>query len=226
MTRSTAPRPVRGLRRTAGVLALALTAAGVTTATSALLGVAPPVAQADPGDTYVPTGTSQLVQSEDLESILIPLNTEKVMLGRDPDFSSCLGEGNRWTEVLPGSPKPVSSVWTRPRHPDEVLTEYIAQAPNEAEAKRWEATLMADGIKACRKPVRYDFHFGPLHTGHVGPGTATWAASYRGQATRADGGVAVVREGVNVGFLEVTGTWNPAWQTMESVAKVATHRFD
>lgn len=225
MTLSTTARPARVLRRSAGVLALSLVAAGVTTAGSALLGVAPSPAQADPGDTYVPTGSSQLVQSEDLASILVPLDTEKVRLRRDPVFSSCLGEGTRWTEVLPGSPRPVSSVWTRGHH-EEMLTEFIAQAPNQAVARQWEATLVSEGIKACRKRVVYDFHFGQIHTDPVGAGTATWAVSYTGQSKRGDGGVVVVRQGVNVGFLEVNGRWGvPSWQTMESVAKVAADRL-
>lgn len=223
MTRSTT-RPARALRRTAGVLALSLAAAGVTTATSALLGVAPPAARADPGDTYVPTGSSQLLQSEDLDSSLVPLDTATVRLGRDPDFSSCLGEGNRWTEVLPGSPRPVSAEWTRRKHPDEALTEYVAQAPTEAVAKHWAAVLVRGGIKACRHPG-YDFHYGPVHTDPVGAGSTSWAVSYRGTSTRADGGVAVVRLGTSVGFVQVSGAWGPSWQTMESVSKMAVDRL-
>lgn len=223
MTSSTTRRPA--VRRTAGALALTLAAAGAATAVTSLLGVAPSPAAADPGDTYVPTGSSQLVQSEDLESILVPLNNAKIVVGRDTDFSSCLGEGNRWTEVLPGSPKPISSVWTRRGHPDEQLTEHLAQAGSEAQAIQWEKTLVRSGIRACRTPT-YDFHYGPVHVDPVGAGTGSWAVSYRGDAKRADGGVAVIREGVNVGFLEVSGSWGPSWQTMESVAKVAVHRLD
>lgn len=217
-------RSTRTLHRTAGVLALSLVAAGVTAVGTTLLGVAPPLAEADPGDTYVPTGSSQLVQSEDLAAIVIPLDTERVLLGRDRDFSSCLGEGNRWTEVLPDSPKPVSSAWTRTKHRDETLTEEIAQAPDEATARRWEAILVQDGIAACRTS-QLDFHVGRLHRDNVGSGTATWAVSYRGQDQHPDGGVAVVRSGVNVGFVEVNGRWGSVWQTMESVAKVATNRL-
>ncbi len=205
-------------------MAFAVVAAGATTLTSALIGVGPSTAAADPGDTYLPTGSSQLVQSEDLQSIQVDLDTEKVVLNRDGDFSSCLGEGNSWTEVLPGSPKPVTGTWTRRGHPSQSLSEYLAQAKTEAEAKRWEKILVQSGIRHCRKPV-YDFHYGPIESSNVGAGHASWAVSYSGESKRADGGVAVVRLGTSVGFVQVNGSWGPAWQTMESVAKVATHRL-
>lgn len=164
------------------------------------------------------------MQSEDLQTIQVNLDTEKVVLNRDDDFSSCLGEGNSWTEVLPGSPKPVTGTWTRRGHRSQSLTESVAQAKTEAEAKRWEKILVTSGIRACRKPTT-DFHYGPIESSNVGRGHASWAVSYRGDQKRADGGVAVVRLGTSVGFVQVNGTWGPAWQTMESVAKVATDRL-
>ncbi|WP_375423556.1 hypothetical protein [uncultured Friedmanniella sp.] len=228
MTSTSSPTPTSSSRRgrhALGRAGVAVAAAGVTTLASALLGAGPSPAQADPGDTYVATGSSQLLQSEDLQSLQVPLDTAKVVLGRDGDFSSCLGEGNRWTDVLSGSPKPVTSVWTRRGHPGEQLSEHLAQAPTEAVAKKWEATLVSQGIKACRKPTT-DFHYGPVHVDGVGAGNASWAVFYRGNAKYAHGGVAVIREGVNVGFVEVYGHWGPSWQTMEGVSKQAVHRLD
>ncbi len=35
----------------------------------------------------------------------------------------------------------------------------------------------------------------------------------------------MIRKGSNVGIVQVSGTWGPADQMMESVAKVATHRL-
>lgn len=222
-TSTASPRP-RRFRRAAGALALALLAAGAGTVTSGLLGAGPTVASADPGDTFVPTGSSQLFQSEDLDAAVVPLDSGHVVLGRDGDFSSCLGEGTSWTQVLPGSPKPVSILWTRRGHRDQTLAESLAQAPTEAQAKKWAATLVASGVQACRKPTT-DFHYGPVHTDPVGSGVASWAVSYRGKQTHASGGVAVVRQGTSVGFVQVSGSWGPSGQTMESVAKLATQRL-
>lgn len=174
----------------------------------------------------MPIGSSQLVQSEDLGSIQAPLDTETVGLNRDDDFSACLGEGNPWTAVLPGSPKPITGTWTSRSHRDRALSESIAQAETPAQAKRYYQTLRDAGIRACQgEPKTYDFHYGPTEFSRVGSGYATWALSYRGDDTRPDGGVVVFRKGTNVGMIHVSGTWGPADQTMESVAKVAVHRL-
>lgn len=58
MTPTTTSRPARVSRRSAGAVAFAVVAAGATTLTSALIGVGPSTAAADPGDTYVATGSS------------------------------------------------------------------------------------------------------------------------------------------------------------------------
>jgi hypothetical protein len=225
MTSSSTPRSARTVRRAAAALAVTVAAAGATTLTSALIGVGPTTAAADPGDTYVPTGSSRLLQSEDLQAIQSHLDTGKVVLKRDGDFSSCLGEGNSWTQVLPGSPEPVTGTWTRRGHRDDVLDESVAQAGTVAEAERWEKTLVRSGIRACRTPT-YDFHYGALRSSGVGAGHATWAVSYRGDQQHPDGGVAVVRSGRSVGFVQVGGSWAaPAGQTMESVAKLAVGRL-
>lgn len=212
------------LRRTASALGATLLAGVVATALSVGVGSTPLEASADPGDTFVPIGTSRLLQSEDLEAIQVPLNRQRVSLRVDGDFSSCLGEGNSWTEVLPGSARPITGSWTRSGHAGEQIDERIAQASTVDAAARWERTLVADGIRACRTPT-YDFHYGPVQKSRVGSAYATWALSYRGSSTKADGGVVVVREGTNVGYLEVHGTWGPADQTLESVAKVAADRI-
>lgn len=211
-------------RRRLRAVTSTLLAGGVAAAVTASLGASTPAASADPGDTFVAIGSSQLVQSEDLSAILVPLDVETVTLHQDGDFSSCLGEGNPWTAVLPGSARPLTAVWTRKGHPDDQLTQRIAQASSVAKAKTWESTLVREGVKACRTPT-YDFHYGPVQTSRVGSGYATWALSYRGGSHRADGGVVVVRKGTNVGFLQVDGTWGDAGQTLESVAKVAADRL-
>ncbi len=211
-------RPVRAVALTLAVAATAL--AGLT------LGRGPDLAQADPGDTFVAIGSSQLVQSEDLAAIQVTLDTGTVTLNRDDPFSSCIGEGARWTEVLRGSPKPVRMAWTSRRHDDQALYETIAQAKTAAQAKRFAATLVSEGIRDCqRKPYKWDFHYGPTTTSRVGSGSATWALSYRGKQARPDGGVVVIRKGTNVGIIHVSGTWGPVDQTMESVAKVAVSRL-
>jgi hypothetical protein len=209
--------------RRASVSACALLAAGSVAAGSFWLSAAP-TAQADPGDTYVPIGSSRLVQSEDLEAIQVTLDTEQVVLNRNTDFSSCLGEGNSWTSVLKGSPKPISAYWTKRGNDRQSLSESIAQAKDAAQAKRYATTLVDDAVRACRKP-KFDFHYGPLQSSRVGSGYATWALSYSGKSRKADGGVVVVRKGTNVGFVQVNGTWGPADQMMEAVAKVAVDRL-
>lgn len=212
-------------RRTARSLGLALTATAAATVTSIGLGLGPSPAQADPGDTNVPIGSSQLVQSEDLTSIQIPLDTHRVVLNRDGDFSPCLGESNPWTAVLPGAPRPVTGTWSR-RGRDESLHEYITQAPTVADAKRYVRMLRALEISGCqqgRSP--FDFHYGPPEASGIGSGYATWALSYTGDDPRPDGGVVVFRKGQNFGVVYMNGTFGSAEQTMESVAKVAVSRL-
>lgn len=207
-------------------LALPLAAAGAATATVASLGLGPSVAQADPGDTFVATGSSQLVQSEDLTAIQVKLDTETVFLNRNTTFSSCIGEGGRWTDVVSGSGKPLTALWSSEHHKDLGLSEYLSQAKTPAQAKRWVRTLRREGIRDCQAGnERFDFHYGRTESSHVGSGFATWALSYRGNETKPDGGVVVFRKGTNVGYIQVSGTFGSAEQTMESVAKVAVSRL-
>lgn len=213
----------RSLRRAIATSAFALLAVGSVASASFLPGAAP-TAQADPGDTLVPIGTSMLVQSEDLDAIQVNLDKESVVLHQNPDFSSCLGEGNPWTAVLKGSPKPIEAYWTPRGHDDQSLTEFIAQAKSPAQAKRYAATLVNTAIRTCQDP-KWDFNFGPLQSSRVGSGYATWALSHYGNHRAAVGGVVVVRKGDKVGFLEVNGTFGSADQTMESVAKEAVNRL-
>lgn len=225
-TSTTGTIRARTTRRTVRSLALTLTAAAAATAASAGLGLGPSVAQADPGDTFLPIGSSQLVQSEDLAAIQVKLDTETVVLNRDDDFSACLGEGNPWSSVIRGSSKPITGVWRSQRHSDQALVEHIAQAATPAQAKRYAKKLLDNGVRLCQKGnQRFDFHYGPTQSSRVGSGYATWALSYRADQTRADGGVVVFRKGTNFGIIEVSGTWGPADQTMESVAKVAVDRL-
>jgi hypothetical protein len=233
MTRTTrfntgrsATTPSLSSRGTARSLALTVTGVVAATAVSAGLALGPSAAHADPGDTFVAIGSSQLVQSEDLAAIQVPLDTETVTLDRDDDFSSCLGEGNPWTSVLPGSSKPVTGVWSRRRHENQSVSEHIAQAKTPAKAKQLATTLLDVEVRGCQgKHSDFDFHYGPTTSFRVGSGFATWAASYTGQERRPDGGVVVVRKGTNFGLVYVNGTWGPVDQTLESVAKVAVDRL-
>ncbi|WP_020389778.1 hypothetical protein [Kribbella catacumbae] len=219
----TTRRPIRSLVTVAAAVAAA---AVVATIASAGPGSAPNLAQADPGDTFVPIGSSQLLQSEDLTAIQVKLDTAKVVLNRDDDFSSCLGEGNPWTSVLKGSNKPFTVSWTSRRNANQGLTESIAQAPTPAEAKAYAKTLVEEAIGLCQgDKSNFDFHYGATESSPVGKGSATWALSYTGDSKRADGGVIVFSKGTNFGILQVSGTWGPADQTMESLAKVAVSRL-
>jgi len=76
----------RTTRRTIRSLAITLAAAATATVAMAGLGLGPSVARADPGDTFLPIGSSQLLQSEDLAAIQITLDTQTVVLNRDEDF--------------------------------------------------------------------------------------------------------------------------------------------
>lgn len=224
-TTSTTTHPKPG-RRTARSLALTVSAAAAATITSVALGFAPQAAQADPGDTFVPIGTSQLLQSEDLAAIQVPLDTESVTLNRDRDFSPCLGEGNRWTEVLKGAPRPINAHWSRRGHDGQGLTEYIAQAKTATEAEHYSGTLIRKEIRLCQEGSSpFDFHYGPSQRSRVGDGTATWALSYTGDNPDPDGGVVVFRKGTNFGIVYVTGAFGSAEQTLESVAKESVHRL-
>jgi hypothetical protein len=202
--------------------------AGAVAATAASIGLGwrPSLATADPGDTFVAIGSSQLIQSEDLAAIQVTLDTETVTLNRDEDFSGCLGEGNPWTAVLPGAKKPFTAAWTSRKNKNQALYETIGQAATPAQAKAYAKTLLDSGIRGCQgSSSPWDFHYGKTSSSPVGSGTATWALSYRGSQTRAGGGAIVFSKGTNFGIIEVTGTWGPADQTMESIAKVAVSRL-
>jgi hypothetical protein len=222
MTPSSTPRSPR-VRRTAGALALTLVAAGTATAVTSLFGVAPSPAAADPGDTFVAIGSSRLMQSEDLVASQIRLNTETVDINVKGDFASCPGDGNPKSERLLKSPKALTGVWERRGHDGQALSESIAQAKTETQAKRWEKMLVSD-LRACSKP-NSNFYYGPTSSSGVGSGHATWVVTFSGDPVRPVGGVAVVRKGTNLGLVDVSGTWGPADQTMESVAKLATDRL-
>lgn len=222
---STEPRiPTRRGSRSRLLAVGVLATAAATLAAS--LGLSSPDAQADPGDTFVRIGSSQLIQSEDLSAIQIPLDTASVELNRDQDFSSCLGEGNPWTAVLPGSATPIAAHWTNQHRRAMGLSEWIAQAESPRKARGYAARLLNKAVRACQgEHDGYDFHYGPTTSSRVGSGKATWAVSYRGGNPQPDGGVVVFRKGSNVGFIQLTGTRGPFEQTMESVAKVAVHRL-
>lgn len=217
-------RPTRRVTRSSVLMGGVLATAAATLTASLGLGFS--TVQADPGDTFVPIGSSQLIHSDDLASIRFRLDTANIELNRDEDFSACLGAGNPWTGVLPGSPKPIKATWTSRRHRDRALYESIAQAKTPRQAKRYTTTLVDEAVRACQgEPDRYDFRYGPTTTSRVGSGRATWALSYRGDNTRPDGGVVVFRKGANFGFIQVAGTRRSTAQTMESVAKSAVHRL-
>lgn len=222
-------RPMTGRTRTARRVthSLALTlAAGALASAVVGLGQGPSLAQADPGDTFVAIGSSQLVQSEDLVAIQVKLDTETVVLNRNEPFSSCIGEGSRWTEVLRGARKPITATWTSRSKKSHALYESIGQAKTPAEAKTYAKTLVKAGIRDCQGGASpYDFHYGPTQSSRVGSGYAIWAVSYRGHSAKPDGGVAIIRKGEDFGIVQVSGTWGSAEQTMESVAKVAVDRL-
>lgn len=214
------------VRRTVRSLALTLSAAAVATAVTATMGLGPAPASADPGDTFVPIGSSRVLQSEDLVAVQMGFDTESVALDRDQDFSACLGEGNPWSSVVPGTGKPINAAWTSRQHPNRALYETIAGAKTPAQAKRAASKLLNKAVRPCQGThTRSDFHYGRLHFDRVGPGYATWAVSYRGNSDQPDGGVVVIRKDTNVGIVEVSGTWGPAEQMMESVAKVSVDRL-
>jgi len=213
-----APRRVRSL-------ALLLGATATAGAASLALGLAAPTAQADPGDTFVPLGTSRLLQSEDLDAIRVPLHTGTFTTGADSYFSACVGEG-LWSDVLPGTGLPVGATWKNRRAADGALYESVGQETTPARATKRAATLVRVGIRNCQgSSAPFDFHFGKTTSFRVGSGYATVAPSYRGTATRPDGGVVVVRKGASFGLIDVSGTWGPVDQTLESVAKEAVNRL-
>lgn len=225
-TSTTGTTRSRSTRRTGRLLALTAAAAAAATAATTAVGLSSFVARADPGDTFLPIGSSQLMQSEDLAAIQVKLDTETVVLNRDDAFSACIGEGNRWSDVLPGSGKPITAAWTSQAHGDQALYESIAQAATRNQARLYTKTLVDAGIRDCQGKARTrDFHYGQTYSSRVGSGFATWAVSYRADETHPDGGVVVFRKGTNFGFIEVNGTWGPARQTIESVAKVAVDRL-
>ncbi len=169
MASKTTRRPLRSIVMATATIAAA---AVVATIASAGPGSAPNLAKADPGDTFVPIGSSQLLQSEDLSAIQVTLDTAKVVLNRDDDFSSCLGEGNPWTAVLKGSKKPFTVSWTSRRQANKGLTESIAQAATPAEAKRYAKTLVEEAIGLCQgSKSSWDFHYGRTTSSPVGSGS-------------------------------------------------------
>lgn len=219
---SATTRP-RSLGRRLRPLALVTAAAGVAATLIVSLTATPPTAGADPGDTYVPIGTSQLVQSEDLASIELPYNSQKIVLGKDSGFSNCLSGTTTWTQLLPGSAAPITATWRQRGHHGEMV-ELIAQARTETQAKQWEAKLITSAVRACTGSDK-GWHYGSVHHDRVGNGEASWALLYTGTRRHADGGVVVIRKGTDVGFVDAEGDWAHPGQTMESVAKVAVDRL-
>lgn len=218
----TAVTPTSGARLLRS-LALTVSAAGAATALTLSLAGSIPSATADPGDTYVPTGSSRLVQSEDLEAIELPYDSARVSLGRDQSFPSCRGRSTSWTDLLPGSPTPVAATWSQRGHNGK-LRELIAQADDEAQARRWEAALVRSALTDCGGSKSSPQH-GPVHVDSVGSGRATWAVLRSGSPARAKGGVVVIRQGTSVGLVLAYGDWRSPTQTVESVAKVSVDRL-
>ena len=214
--------------RRARSLVLSLTGVAAATAATAGLALGPSTAQADPGDTFVPIGSSQLLQSEDLASdSALRVDKETVRLGIDPDFSSCAGEGSSMSDIVKSRVQPVSATWTSRRVRNQTVYESIAQAATPAQAKRLARRLLTATVRDCQRP-KYDFHYGPTSESGVGSGFTTWAVSYRGNASRPDGGVAVFSKGTNFGFLEVSlpsESTAEVRQSVEGLAKEAVHRL-
>ncbi|WP_344234826.1 hypothetical protein [Kribbella hippodromi] len=171
-------------------------------------------------------GSSQLLQSEDLAAVSPKLDTAKIGLNRDEDFSACLGEGNPWTGVLHGARKPINVAWTSRNDKEQLLTESIAQAKSAAQASGYAKTLVNAGIRGCQAGTsQWDFHYGPTHTVKVGTGVATWAVSYRGRETRPSGGIVVFSKGTNYGIAEASGTPGSVDKAIASLAKSAVNRL-
>ena len=222
---SSTTTPTRTPRRRLRSLALLLGATASAGAASLALGIAAPTAQADPGDTVVPLGTSRLLQSDDLDAIQVPLHTGTFTSGQDRYFSACVGE-DLWSDALPGTGLPVAATWQNRRAADGAIYETVGQETTTARAAKRAATLVRIGIRNCQgSSAPFDFHFGKTTSFRVGSGYATVAPSYRGTAKRPDGGVVVVRKGLSFGLVDVSGTWGPVDQTLESVAKQAVNRL-
>jgi hypothetical protein len=218
-TAGTPTSGTRGLRS----LALTVSAAAAATALTVSLAGSIPSATADPGDTYVPTGSSRLVQSEDLQAIELPYDSAQVTLGRNQSFPSCRGKSTSWTSLLPGSATPVAGTWSQRGHSGK-LRELIAQADDEAEARQWESTLVRSVLTACGGTKTSPQH-GPVHHDSVGSGRATWAVLRTGTPAHAEGGVVVIRQGTSVGLVMAYGDWRSPTQTVESVAKISVDRL-
>ncbi|MDX2973042.1 hypothetical protein [Kribbella solani] len=171
-------------------------------------------------------GTSQLLQSGDLAAVSPKLDTANIALNWDEDFSSCLGEGNSWTETLRGARKAINVQWSSRKDPNLGLSESIGQAKTAAQAKGYAKTLIDKGIRGCQAGTsQWDFHYGKTHTVKVGTGVATWAASYTGSSTRADGGIVVVVNGTNFGIIQTNATAGSVDKAIASLAKSAVKRL-
>ncbi len=81
-------------------------------------------------------------------------------MNRSDDFSACIGEGNRWSDVLSGCNKPVTAAWTGRRHDDQALNESIAQAATPTQAKRYAKTAQRRGPRLPGQAEKWDFHYG------------------------------------------------------------------
>jgi hypothetical protein len=104
-----------------------------------------------------------------------------VVLNRDDDFSSCLGEGNRWTGVLRGSPRPVAAVWKSRRRR---TTRSSSRSPGPRRRRRPSTTrrfwsTRHPGLPAEQLAVGLLLRLDEVVGGRFR--TTTWALSFKGR---------------------------------------------
>ncbi|WP_377270227.1 hypothetical protein [Peterkaempfera sp. SMS 1(5)a] len=174
------------------------------------------VAVAAPG-----LGSAALVQSEDFfQQGLGPVGATVALSGRQ-GLSACSGE-ETMRDLTQGKATAYASVtWTFDT--EGLLIESAASAATSSAASAYEKQLDAL-VRDCQDEPAGHWHYGAAHTLTVSGGTGHWYPSYNGDGT-VTGGVAVLRSGIRVAVVELTGqpTDDPAY--VKGIATAALNRL-
>lgn len=197
-----------------------MTTIGNRTRASALLGLgvagvlaASGVAYATTGHETAPTaneasaaapyGTAHLLQSDDFFQTGLDFAGARVGTTGRQALSACSGEETMATLTHHNAAfgRYADIGWEG--SDGAYLTESIAQAPDSEHARIWAARLNRT-VAACRHEPKGHWRYGPAHKLATAGGRATWRLDRSGDGI-ADGGVVVIRRGLAVGIVELSG---------------------
>ncbi|MET8977370.1 hypothetical protein ABZX85_17285 [Streptomyces sp. NPDC004539] len=201
------------------------TAGAVATACAALIAIAvgthPAAASATPS-AEPSLGTGNLLQSEDLvRQGLSPVGATVALTG-EQSLSACSGEETMRTLTRGKSVAYAEAAWSFATK-GTLLTESVAAGSTATSAASYEAQLNKL-VRGCQNEPAGHWYYGKAHAFTVEDGRGNWYPSYNGDGEAA-GGVAVIRSGLRVGIVELTGTPGATPGHVAGIATGAVHRL-